>query len=151
MDAKIKALNMALNQIYKRSDEQYHNYGVFCGLSDPAIWVLYTLYESEDKTFTQNDLAAMWFYPKQTINFTVNSLMKKGWLQLEQLATARNSKAIRMTEDGKRLCLERIVPLMEAEERSFLRLTESEREQLLQLTEKQCVCFEEEVKKLIKE
>lgn len=86
MNPEIRATNMALTQISKQIDELYHRYGAYCGLSDPAIWVLYSLYEDEEKTYTQNDLVSMWFYPKQTVNYTVNSLVKNGWIYLEQLA-----------------------------------------------------------------
>ena len=77
MDTKIKSLNMELTQMYKWEDDLYHRYSVFCGLSDPALWVLYSLYEDEEKTYTQNDFVSMWFYPKQTVNYTVSGLVKR--------------------------------------------------------------------------
>lgn len=96
MNPKIRSLNMALTQRSKQMDELYHRYGVASELSDPAIWVLYTLYEDENATYTQNDLVCMWFYPKQTINYTVSSLVKNGWIELEQLAGGRNRKVDKM-------------------------------------------------------
>ena len=45
MDEEIRALNMELSQMYKKENELYHRYSVYSGLSDPASWVLYTLYE----------------------------------------------------------------------------------------------------------
>ena len=94
MDANIRAINSELTQLYKWEDELYHRYGVFCGLSDLAVWILYGLYEDTEQILTQNDLVSTWFYPKQTINYTVNALVKRGWIKLEQLPVARNSKAI---------------------------------------------------------
>lgn len=149
MDSKIRSLNMALTQLAKQSDELYHRYGVYTGLSDSAIWVLYTLYEEEGSTYTQNDLVSMWFYPKQTINYTVNLLVKNGWVKLEHLAGARNSKAVRLTEEGMCVCDEKIRPLMEAEEQSINRLTEKQQELLLYLNSIQCAYFEEEMKKIM--
>lgn len=151
MESKMKSFNMALAQIYKREDELYHRYATFCGLSDPAIWVLYALYEEEDKIYTQNDLVSMWYYPKQTVNYTVSCLVKNNWVKLEQLPGARNSKAVRLTEEGKQICVEKILPLMKAEEHSLKRMTETERTLLLQLTETQCTYFEEELKKIMEE
>lgn len=150
MNSKIRSLNMALTQISKQADELYHRYGVFAGLSDSAIWVLYTLYEKEEVTYTQNDLVSMWFYPKQTINYAVNCLAKNGWIQMEQLPGGRNRKALHLTTEGERLCEEKILPLMLAEEKSLIRLTEEERALLLQLNEKQLSYFEEEILKIIK-
>lgn len=150
MNDKIKTQNIALNQISKRLDVLYHTYGVHTGLSDPAIWLLYSLCESKGNTITQNDLAAMWFYPKQTVNSTVAVLTGKGYLRLEQLPGMRSGKAVRLTEEGERLCEEKIAPLIAAEERSLMRLTEEEREELVRLTEKQCDMFGEEIAKLTK-
>lgn len=148
MTEKIRAMNIALTQLAKREEELYHHYGTFCGLSDPAVWVLYTLYEDEKNIYTQNDLVSMWSFPKQTLNNTVSNLVKKGWVQLEQLPGARNSKAIKLTKEGQQVCYEKILPLMLAEERSLTRLTDDEQRTLLRLFEKQCTYFEEEIKKI---
>lgn len=149
MNPEIRATNMALTQLSKQIDELYHRYGAYCGLSDPAIWVLYSLYEDEEKTYTQNDLVSMWFYPKQTVNYTVNSLVKNGWIYLEQLAGGRNRKAIHLTQQGEEICRERILPLMLAEERSLARMSKEEQILLLQLTEKQLANFEEEIERIV--
>lgn len=151
MDPKMKALNAALTQMYKREDDLYHRYGAFMGLSDPAVWVLYGLYEDPERVLTQNDLVAAWFYPKQTISYTVNALAKKGWVKSEQLPGAGNSKAVLLTEEGLRVCQEKILPLMQAEERSLKRLSEEEQALLLHLTKKQFSYFEEEVHTILGE
>lgn len=148
MDEKIRAINSELTQLYKWEDDLYHRYGVFFGLSDPAVWVLYGLYEDTEQVLTQNDLVSAWFYPKQTINYTVSTLVKNGWVKLEQLPVAGNSKAVLLTEDGKRVCREKILPLMQAEENSLSRMTEEERELLLRLNRKQFAYLEEEIKKI---
>lgn len=148
MNEKIRSMNIAFTQLAKREDELYHQYGTFCGLSDPAIWVLYTLYEDEKSIHTQNDLVSMWSFPKQTLNYTVRGLVKKGWVQLEQLPGARNSKALKLTKEGEQVCYEKILPLMLAEEKSLTRLTDDEQSTLLRLLEKQCTYFEEEIKKI---
>lgn len=148
MSTEISLLNMSLTKLYKQEDDLYHRYSAYYGLSDPACWILYSLYEDEEKVYTQNDLVAMWYYPKQTVNYTVSGLVKKGWITLEQRSTAGNSKSILLTETGKQICEERLLPLMRAEERSLQRMTEEERKQLLALTEKQITFFEEEINKL---
>lgn len=148
MNAKIRNLNIALSQLYKKEDELYHRYSVHCGLSDPAIWVLYTLYEVEDKIYTQNDLVSLWSFPKQTVNYAVSGLVKNGWIRLEQLPGGRNRKAVLLTKEGEQICEEKILPLMLAEERSLLGLTEEEQELLLQLYQKQCSAFEQEIAQL---
>lgn len=148
MNDRIKDINTELTQTYKLEDDIYHRYGIFCGLSDPAVWILYSLYENKKKTITQNELVSTWHYPKQTINYTVNILIKKDWVKLEQLPIAGNNKAILLTEEGKRICKEKITPLMQAEENSLIRMTEQEREILLKLTRKHLTFFEEEIQKI---
>lgn len=150
MSITVRAQNIILIQNAKRLNEQYHIYAAHCGLSDPAFSILYTLHYTEE-TVTQNELAVMWCYPKQTINFAVSGLVKKGYVRLEQLSGARNSKAVRLTEEGRSACREILGPLTEAEERSLLMLTEQEREMLVMLEEKQCSCFGEELKKIMRE
>ena len=148
MDAQVKAQNIALNQFYKRMNEQYHAYAAHCGLSDPALWVLYSLWETETP-LTQNDICALWMYPKQTINFTISGLLKKGYVTLEQRPGARSGKAVRLTAEGNELCKRAIAPLMEAEERALSQLTEPARKLLVGLSEKQCICFEREIRILL--
>ncbi len=148
MDEKVRSINSEFTQLYKREDDLYHRYGVFFGLSDPAVWILYGLYEDTERIVTQNDLVSTWFYPKQTINYTVGTLVQRGLVELRQLPVARNSKAVLLTEEGKRFCKERILPLMQAEERSLSRMTEEEQEQLLRLSKKQLAYFEEEIQKI---
>lgn len=147
MEEAIKQRNIALNKIAKRLDEQYHAYAVYAKLSDPALWTLYALYEAEEQV-TQNELATMWCYPKQTVNFTISGLVKKGYVELKQLSGARNSKAVCLTEEGKGFCKKDILPLVEAEERSLKRLSPEERELLVRLSEKQCAYFEEEIRNI---
>lgn len=149
MDEKIRTINSELTQMYKWEDDLYHRYGVFFGLSDPAVWVLYGLYDSTDEeVITQNDLVSTWFYPKQTVNYTVSTLVKNGWVTLEQLPVSGNNKAVVLTDEGKRICKEKILPLMQAEENSLARMTEEERRLLLALYRKQLTYFEEEIRKI---
>lgn len=147
----IQAQNDELMQLYKWEDDLYHRYSVFCGLSDPAIWILYSIYNESEHKYTQYDLVSKWFYPKQTVNYTVNALIKKGWITLEQMSGARNAKAILLTEAGKNVCKEKICPLMEAEVQSLSRMTDEERELLVKLTKMQIGYFEEELNKITEE
>lgn len=148
MEESIKQQNNAINRIVKRTNEQYHAYAVYVKLSDPALWTLYVICETEEP-LTQNELASVWCYPKQTINFTISGLVKKGYVELKPISGARNSKAICLTEEGRAFCEINIQPLIEAEERSLKRLSPEERELLVRLNEKQCDYFEEEIRNLI--
>lgn len=145
MEKNSQSVNMAFNRLAKREDELYHRYSAFCGLSDSSLCVLYTLYEDESRVYTQNELASVWFYPKQTMNYAVNVLVKKGWVRLAQRSGLRNGKSVCLTEEGKRACDKLILPLLEAEERSLRRLGEEKQRLLLHLSELQCDYLEEEI------
>lgn len=148
MAVGIKELNMHLNQVYRMQDDLYHDYASHFGLSATGFWVLYTLCES-DEDYTQNKLADMWHLPRQSINSAVASLVKAGYLQLEQLAVARNNKALRLTDEGVQFCQKVIYPFYQLEERLLLKMTEEEREQLLALSTKQCRLLREEIEAVI--
>ena len=47
------------NQLYKEMDEIYHLYAKKQGISDTALWLLYSLYE-KDATYTQRELCSAW-------------------------------------------------------------------------------------------
>ena len=100
MKNEIHELNMTLNQIYRKQDDLYHEYASHFGLSSISFWILYTLCETEDEVFTQNKLADMWHIPRQSLNSAVRTLMNQGYIKLEQMAVARNSKALSLTEKG---------------------------------------------------
>ena len=152
MKETVQQQNLALNRFWKRMNMQYHAYAAANDLSDPAMWTLYSLEENgPDKIMTQNDLVETWMYPKQTVSFTIAGLVKKGYVYLEQLGSARNSKAVRLTEDGKAFCKRVIRPLIEAEQNALLTLSDAQREELLRLSEQQCSALEREVSALIRE
>ena len=153
MDEKIRIRNRELTQLYKWEDDLYSRYSIYCGLSDPAMWVLYTLYEAtldpgNEKQYTQNELVSTWYYPKQTINYAVMGLSKKGFVTLEQRPGSGNSKTILLTPEGTKFCTDKILPLMQAEEHSFSRMTEEEQELLLQLSRKKCAYLDEEIRQI---
>lgn len=143
MGISIKELMICINQIYKKQDDLYHEYAAHHGLSDMAFWILYSL-STTDETYTQNMLAEMWHFPKQSINSAVSTLVKAGHVRLEQMAVARNSKALKLTESGTEFCSQTILSFCEMEERALLKMNEKDRQQLINLlTEQYCLLKEE--------
>ncbi len=132
------------NRLHKKMNVLYHDYAKSVGLSDAAFWLLYSLYE-HGQPCTQKDLCAAWFYAPQTINSALKSLEEQGIISLELTPKNRKNKQILFTEAGKALIEEKIVPLVQAEERSFERLEEQERNQLLEITQRHIKALEEEI------
>lgn len=125
-----------LLQLEKRESELYHKLATKANLSDSAFAILSCLYEDNGIT-TQNDLAEYLWLPKQTVNSAVNKLLQVGYIALTQLPVARNSKSVQLTEKGRALCSNCILPVLEAEERALSRMMEIELENYLALSRKQ--------------
>ena len=147
MQERIAEQNVALNQIGKKMDELYHVWAGRFGLSDPMFWVLYILCETGE-SYTQNALASMWFYPKQTVNSTIASMVKQGYITLRQMNGPRNSKAVLLTPAGEEICKKAVLPILQAEQHALERLGTNRRELLLELMEEHYENLWEEVQEL---
>jgi len=137
----------ALNQTYKEMDDAYHNYASAHGVSDMTFWILYFVGVHEGD-YTQRELCSEWYFAPQTVNSALKGLEKQGVVELTLAPGSRKNKKIHLTPAGRELMEQIIVPLIEAEERSFGRLEEQEREQLLSLTRKRIALLKEETGKI---
>ena len=97
------------NQLYKEMDEIYHQYAKRQGISDTALWLLYSLYE-DGAGYTQRELCSAWHYPPQTINSALKNLVNQGYIQLKPVEGNQKNKRIVLTEAGKELMREVISP-----------------------------------------
>lgn len=147
MEASTVFVLATFNRLHKKMNVLYHDYAKSVGLSDAAFWLLYSLYE-HGQPCTQKDLCSAWFYAPQTINSALKNLEEQGFIKLELAPKSRKNKQIFFSDKGKALIDEKIVPLVHAEERSFDRLEEQERSQLLALTQKHIELVEEEIRKV---
>lgn len=127
----------------KKVEEIYHRVAVQLGIPDSTFWVLYCLTEL-DMTHTQNSIAEAMGVPKQTINSAINNLVKDEYIYLEQMAVARNSKSIHLTDKGKAYCQKTIQPIIDAEKRAANRLSEKEQEIYIALSIKHNQFLQEE-------
>lgn len=146
--ARSRSQNLELNCILQDFDESYQRYAARIGVSEPTLWLLYSL-STTDKEMTQNELAKLWSTPKQTINFAISNLIKKGLVELVPIPSAKNSKAVHLTDAGYEYCNQYVQPLLHAEERAFERMTDEEASLLLALLRKNKTYFEEEIEKIL--
>lgn len=110
--------------------------------------MLYSLYE-KGGFCTQTELCEAWFFAPQTINSALKSLEKQGLIILNMVPDSRKNKQFFFTGAGEQLVKEKIVPLVQAEEQSFLRLDVQERNALLTITQKHIDILEEEINRII--
>ncbi len=148
MKTPIVLVLATFNQAHKRMNVLYHNYAKSIGISDAAFWLLYSLYE-KGCPCTQTELCEIWFFVPQTINSALKSLEKQGLITLSLVPNSKKNKQFFFTKMGEQLVKEKIVPLVQAEEKSFLRLSEQEREVLLGITQKHIKILEEEINRIL--
>lgn len=148
MENSIVLVLSEFNRAHKRLNVLYHNYAKKAGMSDAAFWLMYSLYEKGGPC-TQTELCEAWFFAPQTINSALKSLEKQGLIALELVPNSRKNKQFFFTEEGEKLVKEKIAPLVLAEEQSFLRLDEQERNTLLTITKKHINVLEEEINRIL--
>lgn len=136
------------NRLYKKLDDLYHDIALHAGLSDSACSILYAICTLGDGCL-QRDICREAYTSKQTINSSVRNLEKKGILYLEK-GTGRD-KQIFLTQKGRQFVDEKIRPVIELENDSFLSMEPGEREEFIRLSEKYVENFRSRVKKMVGE
>ncbi len=122
-------------QLSKDLDGLYHQMSLKAGLSDSMLALLYSLCERQSPP-TAIELAQEWSLTKQTVHSALAAMERQGIITTGGSPADRRRKLIFLTPSGQALCRERILPILEAERRSFARLTPGERETLMALTAK---------------
>ena len=147
METLITGQLAAFNQLYKEIDQIYHESAKSKNISDAALWLLYSLYES-NVPYTQREFCALWHCPPQTINSALKNLEKQGLIQLDPISGNKKDKLVVLTEKGTELTQRVITVLVLAEQRAIRGLAKEERDQLLSLTRKYVELLQTEVNKI---
>lgn len=122
------------NTIFKENDELYRRAAKALGISDCALWILYTL-RIERKIITQKEICEAFYYPKQTVNSALKKLEAEGFIMLSEMPD-RRSKQITLTENGKRFAGKTADKLIEAELAAMSGLSQEEQERFIELFRK---------------
>lgn len=122
-------------------DEFYHELAVRQKLSDSALLVLWTLVDLGEGC-TQRDICLQFSLTKQTVHSSVQKLSKEGFLSLRP-GPGREVRVF-LTEAGRALVQEKVMPLKGAEEAASRRMGEAELTAMLHLTRKWFSLFQEE-------
>lgn len=134
------------NKLYRESDEIYHKICVKQGLSDSAFMILYALAEFGEEC-RQKDIAAYFCLSKQTINSSIQKLIKEGFVELEP-AKGRDIKII-LTDKGSKLIQDKIIPVIDIEKDTFASMGEDEAKELIRLTRKYVEIFKEKTNEML--
>ena len=133
------------NRIYREMESIYHEICVKAGISDTDFIVLYSIVEFEDGC-CQREIAKQYSISRQTVNSSVKKLVQNGCVVLE--SGKGHDKQIVLTEKGKAMAKQKIIPVMEAEAGVFMHMTEEERKKLLRLNAKYMEIFRQKVGEL---
>ncbi len=132
---------------YKEIDYLYGKLAAKSGLSDSAFWVLYSIREFEGKC-TQRSICTQWSYRKQTVNSSLKSLEKRGFIKLVAANESKKSKHIVLTEAGEAFANKTVDLVFSMEKNIFEKMNCSERQALLLSTHKYLELFRKEVQEL---
>ena len=131
------------NRLYNENGQLYHRVARFCGLSDCALWLLYTL-RAEDTPLTQTQLSETLSLSRQTVNSALKKLVEEGVLRLEAADGNLKNKRVCLTEAGEAFLRRTVDRVFGVESAAAARLTEEERSALVALSQKLLDAFRAE-------
>lgn len=142
-DNKVK--QKEFNRLNREFESVYHTICRKIGLSDSAFIILYTIWDLGEGCL-QKDICDAVGVSKQTIHSSIRKLEQEGCLYLKP--GKGRERGIFLTEAGRELINQKIVPVAALEAEAFGGLTEEECGQILRITAKYLEHLREKVKKL---
>ena len=119
----------------KEADDVYHILALKFGLSDSAMWILYTMREA-DRELTQSEIAEEMSMSRQTINSAIKNLEKQGYLHMAPVPGDRRNKTLSFTEKGEDFVKRTVDRILDLEHQVFERLEVQEQEQITEILRK---------------
>ncbi len=126
---------MEYNRLDNQVDRLYSAYLSSVGISETAMWILYSAYTSNGAV-TQAEICENWCCAPQTIHSALKVLEKKGFVQILLAEGNKKNKYIHLTDEGVIMCRRIVEPLVSAENKAFSKLTDEEQKQLVSLFRK---------------
>ena len=120
-----------LNQIYKEMDDFYHHYANEIGLSYSAFLIYYGICLLGEGCL-QKDICELAFISKQTINSSIRNLEEEGFITL--VPGHGRELHITLTEKGRGIASQKVEPMVALEQEAMMKMTMTQREQLVSLT-----------------
>ena len=118
------------NTLLKDNDNIYRGAARRLGISDCALWILYSL-RAECQPLTQKQLCLLMYLPKQTVNSALKAMEAEGTITLSA-GDDRRTWVVSLTEKGEELARRTADWVVQAEEQAFRGMGREERERFLQ-------------------
>nr|WP_238580137.1 MarR family winged helix-turn-helix transcriptional regulator [Treponema endosymbiont of Eucomonympha sp.] len=129
-------------RLWREINLQYEEYAKALGTTYSVLLVM-SIINSVGETCTQKDICSQSFLPKQTVNLIIKSFLKDGFIKMTELESDRRNKVIRFTKKGKEYVQKYIFRIKDAENRAMKKLSEKDRQQLLESTKSYTTYFKE--------
>ncbi len=126
MEQKIKEQLEFVNQQLQDISGIYRKAINAVGVSQNEFWIWYTLIVIEIEC-SQQDICNMWSLSKQTVNTIITNMIQKEFVSLEVVPGTRNRKIVHLSEAGKNYGKEIVMPIVDAEQKAFERLSQKDR------------------------
>lgn len=127
-------------RIYRSYDKIYHELAVYFHMADSVLYILFSLYEMETPC-TPKDICDYCSTNKQTVHSALKTLEEQEYITISPSPTNKKNRLVELTPKGKKLLQTTIQPINELEIAAFSELSDTEREQLLQLESKYFEAF----------
>lgn len=124
---------MQFNEIMKEGDGVYRELARKFGISECALWIIYTLRLSEP--IAQSEICSRICQPKQTINSSLKRLHEDGYIQMLADRDKRR-KLLRLTEKGAELAQRTADIVIAAENSSLASFSDEERSEFFRMYKK---------------
>lgn len=131
-------------RIYRSYDKIYHELAVYFHMADSILYILSSLYEMETPC-TPKDICDYCSTNKQTVHSALKTLEEQECITISPSPTNKKNRLVELTPKGKELLHTTIQPIKELEVAAFSELSDTEREQLLQLERKYFEAFRRQV------
>lgn len=120
----------------RRFFDIYSDIASVLDLSESTFWIMYVV-SRPNYNYVQQEICEEWSFSKQTINSAIKSLVDKGYIYLEQdnLPDSRK-KSIKLTCLGEKFAAKNIALLHRMEQCALSKMTLSEQEAYLSLSQK---------------
>lgn len=142
---KIKEEMKRYNHLNTEIEGIYHEAARRLGLSDSAMFILYTICE-HDGSCLLGDITRLLGISKQTINSALRKLEKDGIVFLE--SAGGKMKRVCLTEKGEQVMKDTVWKLIEIENNIFSSWEVQEREWYLELTQRYLTALKKGIQEL---
>lgn len=137
-----------LNMLYKEREAIYNRFSLLSGLPELSFRILYYMRINPETHWLQAQLADRYSLSRKSINSAVSRLANDGYLVLKNIPGNGNRKYMFFTEKGEEFCQKWIDSMIQADDNSFLQLSEEEQKALVILERKTLANFKEAVNKI---